>query len=80
MMGEGGTPGAPLILYGPWRVQGELLVYSNHAFDAKLKERMQLLAEQGTAWMSYWDRHVRGSDRRASRPYCTPTLSRGLAA
>ena len=33
------SPGAPLILYGPWRVQGELLVYSNHAFDAKLKER-----------------------------------------
>jgi hypothetical protein len=33
------APGAPLILYGPWRVQGELLVYSNHAFDSKLKER-----------------------------------------
>jgi hypothetical protein len=33
------SPGAPLILYGPWRVQGELLIYSNHAFDAKLKER-----------------------------------------
>lgn len=33
------APGAPLILYGPWRVKGELLVYSNHAFDAKLKER-----------------------------------------
>jgi hypothetical protein len=33
------SPGAPLILYGPWRVQGELLAYSNHAFDAKLKER-----------------------------------------
>lgn len=32
-------PGAPLILYGPWRVQGEILVYSNHAFDVKLKER-----------------------------------------
>ncbi|WP_426266830.1 DUF938 domain-containing protein [Sphingomonas sp. LHG3443-2] len=32
-------PGAPLILYGPWRVEGELLVYSNHAFDEKLKER-----------------------------------------
>ena len=32
-------PGAPLILYGPWRVEGELLVYSNHAFDLKLKER-----------------------------------------
>lgn len=32
-------PGAPLILYGPWRVEGELLVYSNHAFDQKLKER-----------------------------------------
>jgi hypothetical protein len=31
--------GAPLILYGPWRVEGELLVYSNFAFDAKLKER-----------------------------------------
>jgi iron(III) transport system substrate-binding protein len=27
----------------------------------------QLLAERGTAWMSYWDRHVRGSDRTASR-------------
>lgn len=33
------APGAPLILYGPWRVEGELLVYSNRAFDAKLKER-----------------------------------------
>lgn len=33
------APGAPLILYGPWRVEGELLVYSNFAFDAKLKER-----------------------------------------
>ncbi len=32
-------PGAPLILYGPWRVEGELLVYSNFAFDQKLKER-----------------------------------------
>lgn len=32
-------PGAPLILYGPWRVAGELLVYSNFAFDEKLKER-----------------------------------------
>ncbi|GAA4003054.1 DUF938 domain-containing protein [Sphingomonas humi] len=32
-------PGAPLILYGPWRVNGELLVYSNRAFDQKLKER-----------------------------------------
>lgn len=32
-------PGAPLILYGPWRVRGELLVYSNAAFDVKLKER-----------------------------------------
>ena len=31
--------GAPLILYGPWRERGELLVYSNRAFDAKLKER-----------------------------------------
>jgi iron(III) transport system substrate-binding protein len=27
----------------------------------------QMLAERGTAWMSYWDRHVRGSDRMASR-------------
>nr|WP_314443447.1 DUF938 domain-containing protein [uncultured Sphingomonas sp.] len=33
------SPGAPLILYGPWRVQGELLVYSNFAFDEKLKQR-----------------------------------------
>lgn len=33
------APGASLILYGPWRVEGELLVYSNHAFDLKLKER-----------------------------------------
>ena len=32
-------PGGPLILYGPWRVSGELLVYSNFAFDAALKER-----------------------------------------
>lgn len=32
-------PGAPLILYGPWRVEGEVLVYSNFAFDLKLKER-----------------------------------------
>jgi iron(III) transport system substrate-binding protein len=27
----------------------------------------QLLAERGPAWMSYWDRHVRGGDRMASR-------------
>ena len=27
----------------------------------------QLLAERGTAWMSYWDRHVRGGDRMATR-------------
>jgi iron(III) transport system substrate-binding protein len=27
----------------------------------------QMLAERGTAWMSYWDRHVRGGDRMASR-------------
>jgi hypothetical protein len=33
------APGAPLILYGPWRVRGEPLVPSNLAFDAALKER-----------------------------------------
>jgi iron(III) transport system substrate-binding protein len=27
----------------------------------------QMLAERGTAWMSYWDRHVRGGDRMAAR-------------
>ena len=27
----------------------------------------QMLAERGTAWMSYWDRHVRGGDRMVSR-------------
>ena len=27
----------------------------------------QMLAERGTAWMSYWDRNVRGGDRMASR-------------
>ena len=32
-------PGAPLILYGPWRVPGEPLAPSNLAFDASLKER-----------------------------------------
>jgi hypothetical protein len=31
--------GAPLILYGPWRVPGQPLVPSNLAFDAALKER-----------------------------------------
>ncbi|WP_300975222.1 DUF938 domain-containing protein [Sphingomonas sp. LHG3406-1] len=31
--------GAPLILYGPWRVRGEPLAPSNLAFDAALKER-----------------------------------------
>jgi hypothetical protein len=31
--------GAPLILYGPWRVRGEALAPSNLAFDAALKER-----------------------------------------
>jgi SAM-dependent methyltransferase len=33
------APGAPLILYGPWRVRGEPLAPSNLAFDAALKER-----------------------------------------
>lgn len=32
-------PGAPLILYGPWRVPGEPLAASNHAFEASLKAR-----------------------------------------
>ena len=32
-------PGAPLILYGPWRVRGEAVAPSNLAFDAALKER-----------------------------------------
>lgn len=32
-------PGAPLILYGPWRVPGEPLAASNHAFEASLKQR-----------------------------------------
>ncbi|UUR08036.1 DUF938 domain-containing protein [Sphingomonas glaciei] len=31
--------GAPLVLYGPWRVRGEPLAPSNLAFDAALKER-----------------------------------------
>ncbi|GAA4020315.1 DUF938 domain-containing protein [Sphingomonas swuensis] len=31
--------GAPLILYGPWRVRGETLAPSNLAFDAALRER-----------------------------------------
>ena len=33
------APGAPLILYGPWRVRGEPLAPSNLAFDQALKER-----------------------------------------
>ena len=33
------APGAPLILYGPWRVRGEPLTSSNLAFDAALKKR-----------------------------------------
>jgi hypothetical protein len=32
-------PGAPMILYGPWRVRGEPLAPSNLAFDQALKER-----------------------------------------
>ena len=32
-------PGAPLILYGPWRVDGEALAPSNEAFDRSLKAR-----------------------------------------
>lgn len=31
--------GAPLILYGPWRVQGEKLANSNHQFDQSLRAR-----------------------------------------
>ena len=27
----------------------------------------KLLAERGTAWMGYWDRHVRGGKRMAAR-------------
>jgi hypothetical protein len=26
-----------------------------------------MLAQRGTAWMSYWDRHVRAGDRMAAR-------------
>lgn len=33
------APGAPLILYGPWRMRGKPLAPSNLAFDAALKER-----------------------------------------
>lgn len=33
------APGAPLILYGPWRVRGEPLAPSNLAFDQALKAR-----------------------------------------
>ncbi len=33
------APGAPLILYGPWRVRGEPLAPSNLAFDASLRTR-----------------------------------------
>ena len=32
-------PGAPLILYGPWRVRGEKLASSNHQFDQSLRAR-----------------------------------------
>lgn len=32
-------PGAPLILYGPWRVRGERLANSNHQFDQALRTR-----------------------------------------
>jgi hypothetical protein len=31
--------GGPLILYGPWRVEGRALEPSNEAFDQSLKER-----------------------------------------
>ena len=33
------SPGAPLILYGPWRVEGEPLAPSNIEFDASLRSR-----------------------------------------
>lgn len=32
-------PGGPLILYGPWRVEGEPLAPSNLAFDTDLRSR-----------------------------------------
>lgn len=32
-------PGGPLILYGPWLVEGEPLAPSNRQFDASLRER-----------------------------------------
>jgi hypothetical protein len=32
-------PGAPLILYGPWRIRGQPLAPSNLAFDQALKAR-----------------------------------------
>ncbi len=32
-------PSAPLILYGPWRVEGEPLAPSNAEFDASLRQR-----------------------------------------
>ena len=33
------APGAPLVLYGPWIVEGVVTAPSNLAFDASLKER-----------------------------------------
>lgn len=59
--------GAPLILYGPWRVRGEPLAPSNLSFDAALKERDPSfgLRDLGTFAGQARQRGLRLAERRA---------------
>lgn len=61
------APGAPLILYGPWRVRGEPLAPGNLAFDQALRERNPSfgLREVGAFAEQARARGLRLAERRA---------------
>jgi hypothetical protein len=59
--------GAPLILYGPWRVEGQSLEPSNEAFDQSLKARDPAwgLREVGAFAQAARERGLELADQRA---------------
>ena len=48
-------------------VSPEQILFEGEAEMVVAPMDWRMLAERGSAWMSYWDRHVRGGDRMASR-------------